>query len=162
MTSRIQDALADGSKRDYYSGALMALIGLGAVAQGVHYHVGTLTKMGPGFFPVALGVILLVLGVAIAASARRRDAAATTSEAQKPRAEWRGWICIVSSIVAFIVFGTFGGLLPATFAVVFISALGDRENNLKRAFALAAAMSVISVVVFWWALKLQFPLFTWG
>ena len=70
--------------------------------------------------------------------------------------------CIVLSIVAFIVFGTYGGLLPATFAVVFISALGDRQNTLKSAFVLAVAMSIISVVIFWWALKLQFPLFTWG
>ena len=58
--------------------------------------------------------------------------------------------------------GHWGGLLPATFAIVFISALGDRKNTIKQAFVLSLGMSVIAVVVFWWALQLQLPLFRWG
>jgi len=49
--------------RDFYAGALMMLIGLGACLEGLTYKLGTLTHMGPGFFPVALGVILVVLGM---------------------------------------------------------------------------------------------------
>jgi len=45
---------------------------------------------------------------------------------------------------------------------VFIGALGDRENTLTSAAMLAAACSAVCVVVFWWALHLQFPLFQWG
>ncbi|MFP3711527.1 tripartite tricarboxylate transporter TctB family protein, partial [Paraburkholderia sp. SIMBA_009] len=48
------------------------------------------------------------------------------------------------------------------FAIVFISALGDRKNTVKQAFVLSLGMSVIAVVVFWWALQLQLPLFRWG
>ncbi|MCJ9713295.1 tripartite tricarboxylate transporter TctB family protein, partial [Bordetella hinzii] len=51
---------------------------------------------------------------------------------------------------------------PATFAIVFISALGDRTNTLKQALLLSVSMCVIAVVVFWWALQLQLPLFRWG
>ena len=43
-----------------------------------------------------------------------------------------------------------------------ISALGDRKNTVKQAFVLSIGMSVIAVVVFWWALQLQLPLFRWG
>ena len=50
----------------------------------------------------------------------------------------------------------------ATFAIVFISTLGDRKNTVKQAFVLSIGMSVIAVVVFWWALQLQLPLFRWG
>jgi high-affinity Fe2+/Pb2+ permease len=64
--------------------------------------------------------------------------------------------------VAFIVLGEYGGLVPATFAIVFISALGDRNNSLKQAFWLSAGMVVIAVVIFWWALQMQFDLFRWG
>jgi hypothetical protein len=52
--------------------------------------------------------------------------------------------------------------LPATFAIVFISALGDRHNTFLSAATLALTMTAISVVVFWWLLKVQFPLLTWG
>ena len=50
----------------------MLLLGLGAILQGRNYSIGTLSRMGPGFFPVALGVILALAGVAIAISASRR------------------------------------------------------------------------------------------
>lgn len=146
--------------RDYYGGALMMLIGLGAIVQGANYRIGSLTAMGSGFFPVALGIILVVLGVWIAATARRVPPERAT-EAKAPP-EWRGWLCIPGSVAAFVVLGKHGGLLPATFAVVFISALGDRDNSLRDAFVLAAAMSAVCVVVFWWALQVQFPLFAWG
>ena len=145
--------------RDYYGGALMLIIGLAAAAQGTSYRVGSLSQMGPGFFPTALGVLLALVGAVIAATAHRgRDAALET-----PRApEWRGWLCITLSIVAFIVLGRYGGLIPSTFAVVFISAMGDRQNTPNKALLLSLAMVVICVVVFWWALRMQFPLFRWG
>ena len=143
---------------DYYGGALMMLVGLGAAFMGVRYRTGDLRHMGPGFFPVAVGVIVAFMGVLIALSARGQ--AVEEGEALAP--EWRGWICIVLGIVAFVVLGRYGGLLPATFAIVFISALGDRDNSIKSAALLALAMCVVCTVVFWWALQLQLPLFTWG
>ena len=145
--------------RDYYAGALMLALGLGAIVEGQRYKIGTLSHMEPGFFPVALGAILAVLGVAIAATAKR-----SVREGQEKRLppEWRGWICISLSIVAFIVLAKWGGLMAATFAIVFISAMGDRDNTVKSAAILAAAMTVIAVVVFWWALRVQIPLFRWG
>ena len=146
--------------REYYGGALMMLIGLGAIVQGSSYKIGSLTAMGSGFFPVALGAILVLLGTWIAATAHRVPHEAATGE--KESLEWRGWFCILGSVVAFVVLGKYGGLLPATFAVVFISALGDRDNSWLNALLLAVAMSIVCVVVFWWALQLQFPLFTWG
>ena len=39
------------NRKDYYGGALMVLIGLGAIYGGSDYHIGTLSHMGPGFFP---------------------------------------------------------------------------------------------------------------
>lgn len=145
--------------KDYYGGGLMMLIGLGVVLQGLTYRVGSLSKMGPGFFPVALGALLTLTGAVIAATARRD--VIVDKDADKPP-EWRGWFCITGAIVAFIVLGKYGGLIPATFAIVFISALGDRQNTIKRALYLSVAMVVVCILVFWWALKMQFPLFRWG
>jgi hypothetical protein len=158
--SRLQAFLGRYSK-DYYGGALMIVIGLCAIRGGVGYHIGTLVRMDSGFFPVSLGILLVLIGIAIAASARTAAAGHASGKKRLP-AEWRGWLCIIAGIVAFVVLGQYGGLLPATFAITFISAMGDRQNTLKSALLLAAAMCAISVVVFWWALTVQFPLFQWG
>jgi len=152
-------ALGSKRTRDYLGGILMIALGLAAALRGSSYHMGTLSRMGPGFFPVALGVILALAGLAIAIGARFTR---YEGEAQVLPPEWRGWFCICASIVAFVVLGKYGGLLPATFAIVFIAALGDRDNTLASAALLALACATVCVVVFWWALQIQFPLFQWG
>ena len=104
-------------------------------------------------------MILTCVGLVIAVSGRWATSAADLN----PRPpEWRGWFCICASIVAFAAIGKYGGLLPATFAIVFIAALGDRQNTLLNAVVLASAISIVCVIVFWWALQLQLPLFGWG
>jgi len=153
-------SLLSNYNKDYYGGGLMFLLGVGTVYKGFDYHIGTLSRMGPGYFPVAVGVVLALMGVLIALGARKNVPEDAGKKAHPP--EWRGWSCIILANVAFIVLGRYGGLIPATFAVVFISALGDRQNTLKNAFILAAAMVVVCLIVFWWALQLQFPLFQWG
>src|SRR5690606_5240947 len=76
--------------------------------------------------------------------------------------DWRGWLCIIGGVVAFIAVGKYGGLIPATLALVFISALGDRTHTLLSALALAVFVTILGVVIFSWGLDLQFPLFRWG
>jgi len=156
---------AKGFKKDYYGGTLMALVGLAAVMAGLQYHTGSLSHMGPGFFPVAVGALMAFVGVLIAVSARNDE-----PKEDKPSGhghshaapDVRGTVCIVLGTLAFLLFGKYGGMIPATFAIVFISALGDRNNSIKQAFLLSIAMCVIAAVVFSWALQLQLPMFTWG
>jgi hypothetical protein len=163
------DDLIKRAGKDRLGGALMILIGAGAAQQGITYSLGTLAAPGPGLFPGALGVLLMLIGLAIAVTGKRAPAAAgmlaagaAAAIAPAPRAEWRGWFCIVLSVIAFIVLGSHGGLVPASFAVAFIAALGDRDNTLLSACVLGLAMAVVSVVVFWWLLQLQLPLFQWS
>ncbi len=155
-----------GFKKDYYGGALLVVIGLAAVYAGVGYRVGDLARMGPGFFPVAVGALLAFTGLLIAFSARGDKPAAESTGALHGHPsglpDLRGGICIILGILAFLLLGVYGGLLPATFAIVFISALGDRDNTLVEAVLLSLAMSAVAVIVFWWALQLQLPLFQWG
>lgn len=56
-------------RRDFCAGGLMILFGLVAAVNGPNYHIGTLTRMGPGFMPTVLGVVLIILGVLIAGTA---------------------------------------------------------------------------------------------
>ena len=155
-------------KKDYYGGALMVLTGLAAVFAGLQYHTGTLSHMGPGFFPVAIGTLLTLVGVLIAMSARNEPAPSAQAEQASGHGhshaapDLRGTVCIVLGTLAFLLFGVYGGMIPAIFAIVFISALGDRSNNIKQAAGLAVAMCVIAAVVFSWLLQIQLPLFIWG
>lgn len=144
-------------KRDYYGGALMMFIGAGAALEGHQYGIGTLTRMGPGFFPVALGVILVLIGILIAGSAYASD------EPDKERflpakPEWFAWACIIASPIFFIALGEYAGLLPATFACVFVAALGDRETTIKQAAVLGAAISISGILLFSFVLKIPFPI----
>jgi len=152
-------------KKDYYGGALMVIVGVAAAYTGYGYRVGELAHMGPGFFPVALGTLLAFIGVLMVISARGQEPSpepAVSHGHPGGMPDMRGCVCIVLGILAFLLLGEYGGLLPATFAIVFISALGDRDNTLLEALLLSLAMVVIAVVVFWWALSLQLPLFQWG
>ncbi|XAH25884.1 tripartite tricarboxylate transporter TctB family protein [Xylophilus sp. GW821-FHT01B05] len=150
-------------KKDYYGGALMVLVGLGATYASVQYRLGTLAHMGPGFFPCAIGVLMVVCGVLIAASARSDTAPAAPAVGHAHgMPDMRGAICIILGVLAFLLFGEYLGLLPATFAIVFISAMGDRSNSWLQALLLSLAMMAVATIVFWWALQLQLPLFKWG
>ena len=143
-------------RKDFVGGLLILLIGLLTTNASRHYDIGSLRRMGPGYFPLLLGVILTLTGALIMLTAR------TDAHARAPAAQWRGWLAICAGILAFLAFGERFGLLPATFATVFISALGDRQNSARTALILAVLMSIVCAIVFWWLLQVQMPLFRWG
>jgi hypothetical protein len=147
------------NQKDLAGGALMLVLGLATALVATNYRIGSLSRMGPGFFPLALGVILAVSGMAIIVTSRSAD---VVPAVRRLAPEWRGWFCICAGIAAFVFVGRYGGLLPATFAIVFISALGDRTTSPLAAAVLALSMSFVCFVVFWWLLQVQFPLFRWG
>ena len=150
-------------KKDYYGGALLMIVGAAACYASVSYRIGQLSSMGPGYFPFALGVLIAIVGAMIAITARgEQEEAAGGHGHGHGMPDLRGAACIVLAAVAFYFIGDWFGLLPATFAISFISALGDRNNTVKQSFVLSVVMMVVAAVVFYWALKLQMPLYKWG
>jgi hypothetical protein len=75
--------------------------------------------------------------------------------------QWRGWLCILAGVLLFVLLGAHGGLVPASFASVFVAALGDRGNSVRAAAALAALLTLGGVVVFHYGLHLMLPLLAW-
>jgi Tripartite tricarboxylate transporter TctB family len=147
-------------KRDYYAGGLIVLFGLVAALKGPGYSLGTLMRMGPGYMPTVLGIILILLGLTIAGTALVTPA--TDDEGLLPaNPQWLGWLCILAGPVLFIILGNFFGLLPATFACVFVSSLGDRTWTLKGSLLLAAGVSVFGVLLFSYVLQISMPVLTW-
>ena len=142
--------------RDQWGALLLVLIGTGVVVQGTGYRMGTLTRMGAGFMPVVYGTLMTFIGLVLGVTAHRgRDAVSR-------RSEWRGWLCIGAGVVSFVVLGRWGGLAPATFGAVFLSALADRHNSVRDAALLALLMVIVGTLIFNLGLHMQLPLFTWG
>jgi hypothetical protein len=155
--------------KDHQGALLLIVLGVAVLWLGYGYRMGNLNRMGAGFIPVVLGVLMVFIGLAIgitstpaSRAAAATDGAASALAIKHAAPEWRGWICILGGVVAFVIFGVYGGLVPATFASVFVAALGDRQNNVKQSALLAAALTVFCVIVFHYGLKLQLPLFQWG
>lgn len=154
-------------RKDHVSAALLLVIGCGVLACGLTYDVGNLTRMGPGFVPVSLGVMMILVALAIGATAApAAPAAARPNRHGGPPddsgPQWRGWLCIIAGVTSFVIVGNYGGLVPATLLAVFISAMGDRDNTCKSAAILAAIVTAFGVAIFHFGLALQLPLFQWG
>ncbi len=147
-------------KRDFYAGGLMILFGMLMALHGPSYQLGTLMHMGPGFLPTALGVILIGLGVAIGATA------ATVPDGEDEdilpaQPQWFAWACILASPLVFIIFGSYGGMVPGTFACVFVAALGDKEATWKSSLLLAALITAFGVALFSYVLQIPMPVLQW-
>ena len=160
--------------QDIAAAALMIVLGGTVVAVGAGYRVGELTRMGAGYVPVVIGTLMVVIGVLIGLTARKTrgasratagvlpDVGALPTKPGEGRIQWRGWLCILGGVAAFVVAGGHLGLVPAIFLAVFVSALGDRENSLRDCALLAAGLTIAGVAIFSYGLKLTFPLFTWA
>lgn len=148
--------------RDRFGGGLIALLGLGTAGVAGTYPIGTLREMGAGLMPLMLGGVMVVLGGLIALQSAKTDREPHEAEGLE-HPEWRGWMCIIGGVVSFIALAQPAGLLPATFACVFIAARGDREATLRSSLLLAAGISVVGVLVFYYGLRVQLPpLGTWA
>ena len=142
----------------------MFLVGVGASTIAWRYQIGTLTRMGPGFFPFALGILLAIMGVLVAianylAVAKETPAGPVDAmHATQSTADWRGWGCIIASVIAFILLADNAGLIAATFSTVFIACWGDRQATLKGSVLLAAGVTVFAIGLFYYILRVQIPI----
>jgi hypothetical protein len=156
-------------KRDFYAGGLMILLGAGIALKGTTYRAGTLMHMGPGFLPTALGVILILIGIAIGGAALTpvEPGAGDVLGGDHDQSilpahpQWWAWFCILMSPILFIFFGRYFGMIPGTFACVFIAALGDKGATWRSTFILATVVTVFGVCLFSYFLQVPMPLLTW-
>jgi hypothetical protein len=143
-------------RRDHLTGGVFVLAG-GLIAAGALAHpLGTLMRMGPGYFPLLLGLVLVSLGIVIAASAERSDALGLGALAN---AAWLRPLALVSlSVVLFALLVELGGLVAAVAGVVIVSGLAHHAFRWRDALMLAALLAAGSVGVFAYGLRLPFQI----
>lgn len=154
--------LSDRGRIEWLGAGVLIAIGAFTIWEGMRYSTGTLARMGPGYFPVALGGVLIFLGVLVALTADNKEEEAKALAEEDFSNEWRGWGCIIAGMIAFVLLGAWLGLAPATFALVVISAMGDRDHSWLSAAVLGVIVTIIGAIIFRYFLELQFPLFRWG
>jgi hypothetical protein len=135
----------------------MLLVGAGAAVTGSGYKVGSLAKMGPGFLPIMLGIVLAFLGILIAGTALGSPETNDT-KFLPDHPQWFGWLCILGGPILFIILGQYGGMIPAVFVCVFVCAIGDKTTTYKSSAMLAAGVTLFGVLLFHYLLSIPFPL----
>jgi hypothetical protein len=150
------------SQKDFFSGLMFISVGGAFSLAASKYQIGSGASMGPGYFPLILGLLLVLLGMAIAVNALLSP----TKDGEKiGRFSWKPLIFIIS---ANLVFGACIGGLPALglpplgliagiYLLTFIAANGGEEFNLREVFVVASVLAVMSYLAFVVLLKLQFP-----
>jgi len=140
------------NNRDFLAGLLFMMLGGLAVVLARDFPMGTTMRMGPGYFPTALGVILFLFGVYVLARGVR---------SRVPVSGAWGWRPLALVTLAIVVFGFFLerlGLVPASVLMFFVAAAAGREFRFGEVLILAVVMTAFSVLVFIWGLKLPYPL----
>lgn len=149
------------SQKDFFAGLMFLLIGIAFAWGATNYNIGEGARMGPGYFPLVLGLLLCALGLAVVF-----EALVIETEDGEPIGSiaWKPMGFIIGSNVAFgILLGglpKFGvpamGLIAAIYALVFIASLAGDKFRPKEVAILATVLAVFSYCAFILLLKLQF------
>ncbi|MBX3588709.1 MAG: tripartite tricarboxylate transporter TctB family protein [Ramlibacter sp.] len=150
------------SQKDFFSGVMFSAIGAAFAGGATTYTVGEGARMGPGYFPLLLGVVLALLGAAI-----MFRALVVETEDGDPIGAW-AWKPLAYVIAANLAFGVLIGGLPsvglpamglviAIFGLTLLASLAGDSFKLKEVLVLAAILAGGSYVAFVLMLKLQIP-----
>lgn len=148
------------SQKDFFSGVMFTVVGVAFAWGATTYNVGTGARMGPGYFPLMLGILMAIIGLAVMFTGLTVE----TEDGEKV-GKW-AWKQVAYILGANLAFGVLLGGLPsigvpamgliiAIYALVLIASLAGHEFNLRQVLILATVLAVGSYIAFIWALKLQ-------
>ncbi len=151
------------SQKDFFAGLMFMVVGSAFAWGATSYTVGKAARMGPGYFPLMLGIILAIIGAFVLFESLVVD----TEDGEKIGSiAWKPLCFIIGANLAFgILLGglpSIGvpamGLIVAIFALVFIASLAGDAFRLKEVVILSTALAILSYLAFIKLLNLQFQL----
>ena len=140
--------------RDFGAGVMYIVIGLFFAILATQYQMGTAAKMGPGYFPFWLGLVMTLLGVFVLLRSLSKSALIE----KIPPFNWRIIGLITGSVILYGVLLPKMGFLVAVVGLVFMSASASHEFHWKGTLVNAIFLTAFTYGVFVIGLKLQFPL----
>ncbi len=138
--------------KDFWAGVLYLVIGVGAVWIARDYAMGTAVRMGPGYFPTALGITLAVVGVAAIARSFYVPGEPIGAFAFKPL------LIVVGSTLLFGALVRGAGLAVALPLFVLLGATASIKFRRGPAVALAAGLTLFCILVFVKGLGIPLPI----
>ena len=150
------------SQKDFFCGLMFMAVGVAFAWGASTYNVGTGARMGPGYFPLMLGILLAVIGAAVTFTSLVVE---TEGGDKIGKIAWKPLIFIISANVVFgillaglpnIGIPAFG-LIIGIYALVFVASMAEAGWKVKTTFILATVLAIGSYLAFVVALKLQFP-----
>ena len=158
--------MALANQRDFVSGLMFMTVGGGFAWGAVDYEIGEAARMGPGYFPFMLGLILVGLGAMVTIAALR------SSPPDGSRIGAIAWRPLIFILGANLVFGALlvgvpalgipaFGLIVAIFALVIMAGFAREGARIKESLILAAVLAMGSYFAFVKMLNLQFPVLPW-
>jgi hypothetical protein len=151
------------SQKEFFSGLMFVVIGMAFALGALRFDIGTTERMGPGYFPLLVGTLTVILGSIILV----KSFVAKAKDGDKIGAwAWRPMIFIIAANLAFgiLLDGLPSihlpamGLIIAIYVLTFIASMAGDEFNLKETAVLATVLTIASYVGFVVLLKLQFPI----
>jgi len=150
------------SQRDFFAGLMFSAVGVAFAWGATHYSIGSGARMGPGYFPLMLGILLAILGLVIVFGAL-----VVETEDGEPvgRIAWKPLGFIIGSNILFgVLLGGLPsvgipafGLIVAIYGLTFVAAMAGDEFKAKEVAILATVLALGSYLAFVVLLKLQFP-----
>jgi len=141
--------------RDLLGGGLIVLAGASAMYHSLTaFSLGTLSRMGPGYFPAIVSGLLILCGIVIIIPALMRAG-------PMPVIEFRPLIWISLSTLAFALMLVPFGLIPAILAQTVLAGISDSKLSWKGSLILAASVAVGATLIFKVGLGLYVPAFAW-
>jgi len=148
------------SQADFFSGVMFTAVGATFAVGATTYNIGDGARMGPGYFPLMLGILLSILGLLIIFQALVVE---TADGGKIGRWAWKPLFFVIAANVAFgVLLGglpSIGlpamGLIIAIYALTIIASLAGEHFKLRDVLVLATILAVGSYIAFIWALKLQ-------
>lgn len=140
---------------------LLAGLSIGVIIGGLEFDAGTLTRMGPGFMPVLLGVLLLALALALGVGEWRARLRANAETHEVPagagRIHLRPILCASLSMVLWALTVERLGFIPAALLQLLLARAALPETDWKRAGLGTAVVSALAFVLFVMLLGLPLP-----
>jgi hypothetical protein len=150
------------SMKNFAAGLMFGCVGAAFAIGATNYNVGSAARMGPGYFPLMVGVLLAVMGFGVAAAAvgtqTKGDGEPIGKIAWKPL----GLIIGANLLFGVLLAGlhSFGvpamGLIAAIYALVIVSCMAGSNFSIKSALILATVLAIGSYLTFILGLNLQF------
>lgn len=139
--------------RDFWAGLMFVAIGVAFAVLAQDYALGTPARMGPGFFPTMLGVLLALLGTAIVLQSLARG----NADQRVGSIRWRPLALVLLSVLVFALALPRLGFVVAIVLLVGISAMASDEFRWKETIVAILVLLALSWLVFVQGLELQFP-----